>query len=41
MAKRKFVGGILELTRENHRDAAIVLGIHPAGMRRFLDRLGM
>ena len=39
--KRDFVVNVLELTGGNRKEAAVILGIHPKSMYRFLDRLDL
>ena len=39
--KRDFVVNVLELTGGNRKEAAMILGIHPKSMGRFLDRLDL
>ena len=39
--KRDFVVNVLELTGGNRKEAAVILGIHPKSMCRFLDRLDL
>ena len=39
--KRTFVENVLELTGGNQKEAAVIIGIHPKSMRRFLDRLDL
>ena len=39
--KREYVESVLGLTGGNRKLTAAILGIHPKGMRRFLDRLNL